>query len=100
AKIASRYPDVIVLDVSMPGMDGTTFCRGLKSDPFTSTIPVVLLTGDATVESSGRAAGADAFLRKPFSPLELLTLAERLGVKPADDVPQGVPDATMDHQLL
>jgi ribonuclease P protein subunit RPR2 len=100
AKIESRHPDVIVLDVSMPGMDGITFCRGLKSDPFTRTIPVVLLTGDATAESSGRAAGADAFLRKPFSPLELLTLAERLGVKPADEVPQGTPDVTEDKQLL
>jgi response regulator RpfG family c-di-GMP phosphodiesterase len=100
AKIASRHPDVIVLDVSMPGMDGITFCRGLKSDAFTRTIPVILLTGDATAESSGRDAGADAFLRKPFSPLELLTLAERLGVTPAEEVPQGAPDATQDKQLL
>jgi response regulator RpfG family c-di-GMP phosphodiesterase len=100
SKIASRHPDVIVLDVSMPGMDGITFCRGLKSDPFTRTIPVVLLTGDATAESSGRAAGADAFLRKPFSPLELLTLAERLSVNPAEAAPQGIPDATTDKQLL
>ncbi|HXM76318.1 MAG TPA: response regulator, partial [Thermoanaerobaculia bacterium] len=100
AKIASRHPDVIVLDVGMPGMDGITFCRGLKSDPFTRTIPVILLTGDATVESSGRDAGADAFLRKPFSPLALLTLTERLGVKPAEEVPQGTPEAPPDKQLL
>src|SRR5438105_11235190 len=83
AKIASRHPDVIVLDVSMPGMDGITFCRGLKADPFTRAIPVVLLTGDPTSEKVGREAGADAFLRKPFSPLELLTLSERLGKEPA-----------------
>jgi putative two-component system response regulator len=82
-KIAASHPDVIVLDVAMPGTDGITFCRGLKSDPFTRAIPVVLLTGDSISEATGRAAGADAFLRKPFSPLELLTVAERLGATQA-----------------
>jgi response regulator RpfG family c-di-GMP phosphodiesterase len=100
AKIASRHPDVIVLDVSMPGMDGITFCRGLKSDPFTRGIPVVLLTGDPTSESVGREAGADAFLRKPFSPLELLTLSERLGKAPDEQAPQAKPDSAPDKQLL
>ncbi len=99
-KIASRHPDVIVLDVSMPGMDGITFCRGLKGDAFTRTIPVVLLTGDATSESEGRAAGADAFLRKPFSPLELLTLAERLAAAPSVEVAQPGQATTPDKQLL
>ena len=87
AKIAARHPDVMVLDVGMPRMDGITFCRGLKSDPFTREIPIVLLTGDATMESSGRQAGADAFLRKPFSPLALLTIAERLGATPQENAP-------------
>jgi len=101
AKIASRHPDVIVLDVSMPGMDGITFCRGLKADPFTRAISVVLLTGDSVSETAGKEAGADGFLRKPFSPLELLTLAERLGTIPADEeVPHGRPDSAPDHQLL
>src|SRR5215207_8596460 len=40
-KIASRHPDVVVLDVAMPGVDGITFCRGLKGDPITRSIPVV-----------------------------------------------------------
>jgi response regulator RpfG family c-di-GMP phosphodiesterase len=87
AKIASQHPDVIVLDVAMPGMDGITFCRGLKSDPFTRSIAVVLLTGDGAAESEGRAAGADAFLRKPFSPLELLTVAERLAAERKEKAP-------------
>jgi response regulator RpfG family c-di-GMP phosphodiesterase len=99
AKLASRHPDVIVLDVSMPGMDGLTFCRGLKSDPFTREIPVVLLTGDATAEDAGREAGADAFLRKPFSPLELLTVAERLAV-PSERAPTGTATTSPDRQLL
>ncbi|TMK77214.1 MAG: response regulator [Actinobacteria bacterium] len=100
AKIASRHPDVIVLDVSMPGMDGITFCRGLKADPFTRAIPVVLLTGDPSSEKVGREAGADAFLRKPFSPLELLTLSERLGQAPAEQAPHAKPDSAPDKQLL
>src|SRR6266508_34949 len=99
AKIGSRHPDVIVLDVAMPGTDGITFCRGLKGDPFTRPIPVILLTGDATSESEGRGAGADGFLRKPFSPLELLTLAERLGTNPEEELRRGNPLETSAHQL-
>ena len=48
-RVAARHPDVIVLDVGMPGVDGITFCRGLKSDPRTRDIPVVLLTGSPCV---------------------------------------------------
>jgi putative two-component system response regulator len=98
-KIASRHPDVIVLDVAMPGTDGITFCRGLKDDPFTRTIPVILLTGDASSESAGRDAGADGFLRKPFSPLELLSLAERLGAAPEEQLRQAHPLGAGEHQL-
>src|SRR5215211_4595895 len=80
-QIALRHPDVIVLDVGMPGVDGITFCRALKSDPRTRDIPVVLLTGNADVELAGWRAGAGAFLRKPFSPLTLLTVVERLAAR-------------------
>ncbi|MEK6275422.1 MAG: response regulator [Actinomycetota bacterium] len=76
--IASRAPDVVVLDVGMPGMDGLTFCRQLKFDPVTADIGVVLLTGSEQVEYAAEACGADAFLRKPFSPLELLSTVERI----------------------
>jgi response regulator RpfG family c-di-GMP phosphodiesterase len=100
ARIAARHPDVMVLDVGMPRMDGITFCRGLKSDPFTRNIPIVLLTGDASIESSGRQAGADAFLRKPFSPLALLTIAERLGASPQEKAPSSNGETATDHQLL
>ena len=79
--IASRHPDVVVLDVGMPGVNGLDFCRALKADPYTRDIPVVLLTGDSVSEESGHAAGADAFLRKPFSPLALLAIVERLGAR-------------------
>ncbi len=76
--IATRAPDVVVLDVGMPGMDGLTFCRKLKLDPVTSDIGIVLLTGSDRTACVAGASGADAFLRKPFSPLELLNAVERI----------------------
>jgi diguanylate cyclase (GGDEF)-like protein len=78
--IAAHRPDVVVLDVHMPGLDGLSFCRRLKSEPATHGIAIVLLTGDdgGETEAAASGAGADAFLRKPFSPLELLDVVERL----------------------
>jgi putative two-component system response regulator len=66
-------PDVILLDVSMPGIDGFEVCRRLKNDAATRLIPVVLLTGLAAVEDRVRGieAGADDFLTKPFVGAEL-----------------------------
>jgi response regulator RpfG family c-di-GMP phosphodiesterase len=84
AAAARRYlmrtkPDVIVLDVRMPGEDGLSLCRAVKATPDWRTIGVVLLTGsDQGGAEEASAAGADAFLRKPFSPLELLSVVERL----------------------
>src|SRR3990170_2228319 len=75
---AAARPDVIVLDVGMPGMDGLAFCRELKQHPETSSIGIVLLTGMEDVEDVAGAAGADALLLKPFRPLELLGVVERL----------------------
>src|SRR5688500_15156131 len=72
-------PDVIVLDVRMPGMDGLELCRRIKSDPRTQDVAVVLLTGsNGSSREAGEAAGCDAFIQKPFSPLELLSVVERL----------------------
>jgi response regulator RpfG family c-di-GMP phosphodiesterase len=99
-RIALRHPDVIVLDVGMPGVDGITFCRGLKSDPRTRDIPVVLLTGDADAELAGWRAGAGAFLRKPFSPLTLLTTVERLGARLDPGIQPPPPAPTKQEQLL
>ena len=81
--IATRHPDVVVLDVRMPGLDGLSFCHELKSAPETWDIGVILLTGDGEAsDEDASAAGADAFMRKPFSPLELLSLAERIAGGP------------------
>jgi response regulator RpfG family c-di-GMP phosphodiesterase len=77
-RIAAARPDVIVLDVGMPGMDGLAFCRELKGSEDTRGIRIVLLTGMDDVEEVAGAAGADALLLKPFRPLELLGVVERL----------------------
>jgi putative nucleotidyltransferase with HDIG domain len=76
--IERSAPEVIVLDVSMPGIDGIAFCRELKASPATRDIRIVLLTGLDDVEDVAGAAGADALLLKPFRPLELLAVVERL----------------------
>jgi len=77
--IAAEAPDVVVLDVGMPGIDGLEYARELKADPATQDIPIVLLTGsELSLNGRTEAAKADAFMRKPFSPLELLAVVERL----------------------
>ena len=78
-RIAARRPDVVVLDVHMPGMSGLELCRKLKTEEDTAGIGVVLLTGsEGDTPENADDVGADAFLRKPFSPLELLSVTERL----------------------
>ena len=79
AAIEGRRPDAIVLDVNLPGVDGLSFCRRLKRRRETREIPIVVLSGsDGGTAEAAIAAGAEAFLRKPFSPLELLGIVERL----------------------
>jgi putative two-component system response regulator len=78
-RIRARRPDVIVLDVRMPGTTGLELCTELKSADATKEIPIILLTGsEGGTSATAKKAGADAFIRKPFSPLELLSVAERL----------------------
>jgi response regulator RpfG family c-di-GMP phosphodiesterase len=78
-KIRNGRPDVIVLDVSMPVMTGLELCAELKADAATRDIPVILLTGSTNgTAAAAKKAGAEAFMLKPFSPLELLAVAERL----------------------
>jgi response regulator RpfG family c-di-GMP phosphodiesterase len=98
--IAAQPPDVIVLDVAMPGMDGIAFCRKLKADRLTRAIPVVLLTGDEVSASVGMAVGADAFVRKPFSPLALLDTIEGLAVRRYTRPPARQPERAGEQQLL
>jgi CheY-like chemotaxis protein len=71
-------PDVVLLDVGMPGRDGFALTRAIRADPLLAPTRVILLTGlkgpDAVAQ--GRAVGADHYLTKPFSPLHLLATLE------------------------
>ena len=64
------YPDLILLDVMMPGMDGYEVCARLKADPETRDIPVIFLTGQTEIEDETRGfdVGAVDYIHKPFSP--------------------------------
>ena len=66
-------PDLAILDVMMPKMDGYETARRLRAQPTTSTLPIIMLTARAQEDDIARgfAAGADDYLRKPFSPQEL-----------------------------
>jgi len=78
-KIRAARPDVIVLDVNMPGTTGLELCAELKGASATKDIPIILLTGsNGGTGAAAKRVGAEAFVRKPFSPLELLAVAERL----------------------
>jgi ribonuclease P protein subunit RPR2 len=72
-------PEVVILDVGLPGMDGFRFCRELKRNPRYGAPFVVLLTGQDTTRQDVESASADAVVRKPFSPIELVGLLDRLG---------------------
>jgi DNA-binding response OmpR family regulator len=67
-------PDLLILDVAMPGMTGLDVCRRLREDGTLRSTPVFLLTarGQESDEQAGIAAGADRFLTKPFSPKALV----------------------------
>ena len=81
-------PQIVLLDVDIPGIDGIEVCRALRADARTSDATVVMLTaahGDE-IEARAGAAGADLFLTKPFSPLDLLRLVDGLS-----DPPESAP---------
>ena len=81
-------PDLVLLDVMMPGMDGYEVCRRLKAEPKTRDIPVIFLTAKAEVEDeqSGLALGAVDYITKPISPPIVLARVEtHLNLKKAAD---------------
>jgi CheY-like chemotaxis protein len=73
-----QRPDVIVLDVAMPQITGLDVIRSLKGDPRTRNIPIVVVSGQHDVRRSALEAGADAYVRKPVLPDELLAQVQRV----------------------
>lgn len=74
------HPDLVILDIVMPGMDGFEVCRQLKQDPLTKLIPVMLLTVKDTVEDLQRGfqVKADYFMTKPFTEALLLNNVHKI----------------------
>lgn len=90
----SRRPDLILLDVMMPGIDGLMVGKTLQADPVLCRIPVIMLTAldrDSDVDA-GLEVGVRAYLCKPFGPVELLQLIESF-IQEAQSTPDSAPSA-------
>jgi CheY-like chemotaxis protein/class 3 adenylate cyclase len=89
--VAKDPPDLVLLDILMPGMDGYEVCRRLRADPATAHLPVIMITASESREKvRGLEAGADDFVAKPFDRAELLArVASLLRVKEYHDIIQG-----------
>lgn len=79
-RIAESRPDIIVMDVMMPRMDGFEVLNRLRKSPETREIPIIMLTAKAMDSDvfMGYHLGADCYLTKPFNPNELLTFIRRI----------------------
>ena len=84
-RAVATEPAIVFLDIDMPRMDGITACSKLREAPETHGSTIVMLTAatDDRAERRATEAGADLFLTKPFSPLEILRLVDRVGQRQA-----------------
>jgi len=113
--LAKQVPDAIVLDIGLPGVDGAFYCERLRESAHTKHIPVVAISGSEDAGIRALANGANAFLRKPLDPLQLVATVEKLvglspfgraladpGLAPANaaDVLRLLPIAQRQHELL
>jgi twitching motility two-component system response regulator PilG len=79
-EISTEMPDLVLLDIMLPSLDGFEVCRRIKENPETSTIPVVMLTArkNSQDRAHGLEAGADAYITKPFKSAQVLETIESL----------------------
>ncbi|HLS83981.1 MAG TPA: response regulator, partial [Arenimonas sp.] len=87
----TQLPELIFLDIVLPGMDGFACLRQLRRDPYTRDIPVIMISGNeqATEQFYVQRIGADDFMKKPFSRAEVFARIERL--LDANQVPKRMP---------
>ena len=80
SKAQKELPDLILLDVMMPGLSGFEVCERLKNDPKTKNIIIIMLTakGQQSDRDWALSVGTDYFLTKPFSPIELFNLIDKI----------------------
>lgn len=78
--IALERPDLVVLDIMLPDLDGFEICRAIKENPETRPLPVIMLTAKKSSQDleRGRLAGADAYITKPFKSVKVLEVIEGL----------------------
>jgi len=91
-KIQSEKPNLVVLDVMMPYMDGFEVLKSIRREPETENLPVIMLTAKAQDKDvfEGYHYGADMYLTKPFNPMELVTFVKRIA-QGTDDPSSGGP---------
>ncbi|MGE0002316.1 MAG: response regulator transcription factor [Fimbriimonadaceae bacterium] len=79
-KVKAEKPDLLVLDVMMPYMDGFEVLKSLRREPETESLPVIMLTAKAQDKDvfEGYHYGADMYLTKPFNPMELVSFVKRI----------------------
>lgn len=70
--IKENFPDLLLLDIWMPGTDGRDVCKYLKAQERTKNMPIIMISASTELEKSAKEAGADDFLEKPFDMDELL----------------------------
>ena len=78
ASAQRERPDVVVMDVNMPVLDGLSACRRLRDDARTASLPVLIISSQPVGEQRLAECRADRFLRKPFDPGELKTVVQEL----------------------
>lgn len=86
-KVEEEHPDLVVLDVMMPYMDGFEVLQTLRRNPETANIPVIMLTAKAQDADvfRGWTSGVDCYLTKPFNPMELIAFVTRIFKSQDDD---------------
>ena len=82
-KVREWLPDVLLLDVMMPEINGYDVCRMIKNDPALQKTYIIMLTarGQASEQALGKKAGADEYIVKPFSPVDILSKIKNILVK-------------------
>jgi DNA-binding response OmpR family regulator len=86
-------PDLVILDLMLPGVDGLVVCQAMRADPALAGIPIIMLTarGEESDRISGLELGADDYVTKPFSPKELSARVTALLRRSARTAPAGAP---------
>ncbi len=93
AACRASAPRLLLLDITMPGMNGLEVCRAVRQDPQLKDIPIILMTARAQSSdvAAGLDAGADAYIIKPFGPIELREHVEAVLGDPPEDPPDDDP---------